>query len=231
MPGPAAHRPPARGPAAGLDADAVVDAALELLHEQGLDAVSMRRVAARLGVSPIPLYSRVGNKEALLDAIADRMLRDLVPDGWGDAPWTECVVLWARSLRERLRSVPDGRLVLRTRRWAFVDASRPLVQALRAAGFPEDEAVRTCRLVMWATTGFVAVEAGSVDGDRERSGEAEPRPSRGPAVLPGADPSSVDQADADALFDQHLRYLVDGLAADHAARGTDPHRPPDREVP
>ena len=35
----------------------------------GAIAVSMRRVAARLGVSPIPLYSRVGNKDALLDAV------------------------------------------------------------------------------------------------------------------------------------------------------------------
>jgi TetR/AcrR family transcriptional regulator, tetracycline repressor protein len=198
--------------AAELDADAIIEAAVALLHEEGLDAVSMRRVANRLGVSPIPLYSRVGNKDALLDAVGEHLLRDLIPGDLAAAPWTECVAIWARALRDRLRAIPDSRVVLRTRRWAYVDASRPLVEALRAAGFDHDEAVRTCRLVMWAVTGFVVVETGSV----ERT-----RPSRARSVaLPGGDPGGVDRADADALFEQHLRYLVDGLAADRARRST-----------
>ena len=50
-----------------LEADEIVTAAVEIFQESGLDAVSMRSVAARLGVSPMPLYSRVGNKDALLD--------------------------------------------------------------------------------------------------------------------------------------------------------------------
>ena len=207
---------PTRPAVADLDADAVVEAALALLHEDGLDGVSMRRVAARLGVSPIPLYSRVGNKDDLLDAVGERILRDLLPGGVADAPWTDAVAAWARALRARLHAVPDSRLVLRTRRAAWVDASRPLVEALAAAGFERDEAVRTCRLVMWAVTGFVVVEAGSLEREGERG-----RPSRTRrAGTPGGDPSGVDRADADALFEQHLRYLVDGLAADRAAGAT-----------
>ena len=62
-----------------LEADEIVTAAVEIFQESGLDAVSMRSVAARLGVSPMPLYSRVGNKDALLDAIAERLLEDLAP--------------------------------------------------------------------------------------------------------------------------------------------------------
>ena len=54
-------------------------AAVEIFEESGLDAVSMRSVSARLGVSPVPLYSRIGNKEALVDAIADRLLANLAP--------------------------------------------------------------------------------------------------------------------------------------------------------
>ena len=45
-----------------------------ILHERGLDAVSMRSVAGRLGVTPPPVYARVGNKDALLDAIAGHFL-------------------------------------------------------------------------------------------------------------------------------------------------------------
>jgi TetR/AcrR family tetracycline transcriptional repressor len=213
---------PTRQPVADLDADAVVDAALALLLDEGLDAVSMRRVAARLGVSPVPLYSRVGGKDDLLDAVAERILRDLLPGEVAAAPWTEAVAVWARALRERLRTVPDSRIVLRTRRAAYVEASRPLVDALRAAGFAADDAVRTCRLVMWATTGFVVVEAGSLE--RERPARAR----RVRRRAPGGDPEGVDRADADALFEQHLRYLVDGLAADHAVaaagRGVRPRR-------
>jgi AcrR family transcriptional regulator len=197
----------------------VVRAAVELLHEEGLEAVSMRRVAARLGVSPVPLYSRVGNKDDLLDAVADQLLADLVPGRLGDAPWTACVETWARALHDRLRAVPDSRIVLRTRRWAFVEASRPLVDALRAAGFGEPEAVRACRLVMWSVIGFVTVESASL---AERRGGH--RSSRSP--VPGGDPTGVDQADADALFDQHLRYLIAGLATDHVADPATDHTTP-----
>jgi hypothetical protein len=109
--------------------------------------------------------------------------------------------------------VPDSRLVLRTRRWAFVEASRPLVDALRAGGFTEPEAVRACRLVMWSVIGFVTVESASV---------AERRGGRRAPSVPGGDPSGVDQADADSLFEQQLRYLIAGLRADHA--GLQPSR-------
>ena len=62
-----------------LHADEIVDAAVEIFHEGGLDAVSMRSVSTRLGVSPVPLYSRIGNRDALVEAIADRLLADLAP--------------------------------------------------------------------------------------------------------------------------------------------------------
>ena len=62
-----------------LDADEIITAAVEIFRESGLDAVSMRSVATRLGVSPVPLYSRIGNKDALVDAIADRLFANLSP--------------------------------------------------------------------------------------------------------------------------------------------------------
>ena len=45
-----------------LHADEIVDAAVEIFQDGGLDAVSMRSVSARLGVSPVPLYSRVDGR-------------------------------------------------------------------------------------------------------------------------------------------------------------------------
>jgi TetR/AcrR family transcriptional regulator, tetracycline repressor protein len=82
-----------------LEADEIVDAAIVILRERGLDAVSMRNVADRLGVSTMPLYSRVGNKEALIDAVADQLLADLAPAAGADEPWPAYAERWCRELR------------------------------------------------------------------------------------------------------------------------------------
>ena len=100
----AGARPVSPGPGRtelDLDADEIVTAAVAIFEESGLDAVSMRSVSARLGVSPVPLYSRVGNKDALVDAIADRLLADLAPPPEVGEPWGEYAARWARSLPRR----------------------------------------------------------------------------------------------------------------------------------
>ena len=183
-----------------LDAEEIITAAVEIFRESGLDAVSMRRVSSRLGVSPVPLYSRVGNKQALVEAIADRLLRDVAPaldDGEG---WADYTVRWARALRGRLRLARDSRLIVTPDRAAYVEASRPLIEVMRRDGMPADAAVQACRLVMWATVGFGAVE----------SGVEPPTRRRGP-TRPGGDPGGVDAEEVDALFDLHVRYLIEGI--------------------
>ena len=186
-----------------LDADEIVSAAVAIFEESGLDAVSMRSVSSRLGVSPVPLYSRVGNKDALLDAIADRMLGDLAPPLDDGEAWSDYAVRWSRALRTGVRRARDSRLILWPGRDAYVEASRPLLEALRRDGFAADAAVQACRLLTWATVGFGAVESGVEPPGRRR------RRSR-----PGGDPAGVEPAEADALFDLHIRYVVQGIAGD-----------------
>jgi TetR/AcrR family tetracycline transcriptional repressor len=198
----------ARSPDFDLDPDQIVSAAVEIFRESGLDAVSMRSVSTRLGVSPVPLYSRIGNKEALVDAIADRLLADLAPPADDGEPWEEYAARWSRQLRARLRQARDSRLILSPGRDAYVAASRPLVEAMRRDGLALDAAVQACRLLMWATVGFGAVECG-----------AEPPPRRRTRSRPGGDPGGVDAAEIDALFDLHIRYLIEGVAS--APRGTE----------
>jgi TetR/AcrR family transcriptional regulator, tetracycline repressor protein len=193
-----------------LDAEEIVTAAVEIFEESGLDAVSMRSVSARLGVSPVPLYSRIGNKSALVDAIADRLLVDLAPPNAVGEPWDRYAVRWARELRTRLRKARDSRLILSTRREAYVEASRPLVEAMRADGMAADVAVQACRLLMWATVGFGAVESG-----------AQPPPKGRRRARPGSDPAGVDGAEIDTLFDLQIRYIVDGIGSAARAEGMD----------
>jgi AcrR family transcriptional regulator len=186
-----------------LDAEEILTAAVEILEESGLDAVSMRSVSSRLGVSPVPLYSRIGNKEALLDALADRLLADLAPPSDQGEPWDEYGLRWARELRTRLRRARDSRLILRLGRDAYVEASRPLVETMRRDGFPADAAVQACRLLTWATVGFGTVEGRVAPPGRKRR--------RG---RPGGDPGGVDAVEADTLFDLHIRYVIEGIARD-----------------
>jgi AcrR family transcriptional regulator len=84
----AAATPPAPAKAP-LTRDAIVAAALELLDADGLDGVSMRRVAQKLGTGPASLYQHVGNKDELLELVLDRVCADVEvpapgagPDGW-----------------------------------------------------------------------------------------------------------------------------------------------------
>jgi AcrR family transcriptional regulator len=125
---------------ASLDLEAVVDAAVSLADDAGLGAVSIRRVAARLEVTPMALYRYVESKEDLLDAMAERMYESLtLPDA--DAEWWHGLAELARSTR---------RVVL-ARPWAAPLFARPLAGpharavdealqgALRNAGFSEAE--------------------------------------------------------------------------------------------
>ena len=183
-----------------LDADEIVSAAVDIFRESGLDAVSMRSVSGRLGVSPVPLYSRIGNKQALVEAIADRLLGDVAPPVDEGEDWAEYAVRWARALRARLRLARDSRLIVTPHRTAYVEASRPLIEVMRRDGMAADASVQACRLVMWATVGFGAVESGARPPGRRR------RPTR-----PGGDPGGVEQGEVDALFDLQIRYLIQGI--------------------
>jgi AcrR family transcriptional regulator len=193
-----------------LEADEIVTAAVEIFRESGLEAVSMRSVSSRLGVSPVPLYSRVGNKESLVEAIADRVLGNPAPPVREGEDWAAYAVRWARALRNRLRLTRDSRLMVPPDRAGYVEASRPLVEVMRYAGMTDDAAVQACRLVMWATVGFATVESGASQRESPKGRKR---------VRAGGDPAGVDRREVDALFDMHIRYLIDGIRSDQTGRG------------
>jgi TetR/AcrR family tetracycline transcriptional repressor len=188
-----------------LEADDIVDAAIVICRERGLDAVSMRSVAERLSVSPMPLYTRVGNKAALIDAVADQLLADLAPPPAAEEAWLSYAERWCRELRGRLKLAPDSRLYLGAARDAYVEASRPLLAAMREGGLSADVAVQACRLLMWATVGFVAMEQGSsLHAPGARRGR-----------LSGSNPAGVTPEEADELFEIQIGFITAGVARLH----------------
>jgi AcrR family transcriptional regulator len=90
------RRQPTRGPKPGLSVERVVEAAIELADAEGLGALSMRRVAERLGVGTMSLYTYVPAKAELLDVMLDTVLAEVArPDGAGG--WRAGLELRARE--------------------------------------------------------------------------------------------------------------------------------------
>lgn len=192
-----------------LSAEQIVRAAVEILREGGLDSVSMRSVANRLGVTPPPLYARIGNKDALLDAVADHFLADVAPEVEPGELWPDYARRWTHQMRQQLSEAADSRLFLQVRRSAYLEASRTLLKCMRSDGMSTDNAVRACRLLTWATVGFVAM-------DRSSSSTPTSRRRDRPA---GSDPAGVTQEEIDELFTAHIDYLIDGIRRDEVGQG------------
>jgi AcrR family transcriptional regulator len=67
-----------------VTAEVVVDAALAVIDEEGLDALTMRRLAHDLGVEPVTIYRQLPNKDAILAGVAEKLWREMAPPGAGD---------------------------------------------------------------------------------------------------------------------------------------------------
>jgi AcrR family transcriptional regulator len=91
---------PSRGPKPGLSVAAIVGAAIEIADAEGLEALSMRKVAERLGKSPMSLYTYVPGKPELLDVMLDTVLGESpktysLERGWRAAVEEACHDAWA----------------------------------------------------------------------------------------------------------------------------------------
>lgn len=75
---------PARGPRHGLDVDRIVRTAIEVADAEGVQALSMRRVAQELGVGTMSLYTYIPGKAELLDAMADLVATETTSPPTGD---------------------------------------------------------------------------------------------------------------------------------------------------
>jgi AcrR family transcriptional regulator len=83
-----------------LSREAIVDAAIEVLDAEGLDAVTMRRVADALGTGPASLYAHVADKDEMVAAVLDRVISEVtIPDPIDPARWQEQLKEMARSAR------------------------------------------------------------------------------------------------------------------------------------
>ena len=220
--------PPDRGQRRRRDPitrSAIVGKALELLDRDGLDALSMRRIADELGTGAASLYWHVGSKDALLDLVLDEVIGELPvpdpePERWADqlkeiGHGMRAVILRHRDIvRLSVGRIPMGPNAL--------EFSERILAVLRAGGVPDDLAVLGHHLLFSIVNGFTLDESGELD-----STESHPRGDEAGAMvrdyitaLP-ADrfPNMVAVADHYAITDNDRRFAllidlyVDGLAA------------------
>jgi TetR/AcrR family transcriptional regulator, tetracycline repressor protein len=169
-----------------IDRDLVIRTALRLLDENGLEHLSLRRLAGELQVKAPALYWYFESKRALMDHMADAVLAPAMPelDGPADpADWPAWLDHTASVLRARLLAHPDGaQLAL------GVDLSRApalrrfverTIEVLDGAGFGLADASRAAATFIWFVVGRTVEEQSLPDQLRGRSEAAAPG---GPAL-------------------------------------------------
>jgi AcrR family transcriptional regulator len=143
----------------GLERAQVVDTAVRLMDSHGVDWLSMRRLAAALGVSATALYWHVGSKEGLWSAALETVMDSVVVEDDPALSWQDRVRRFLHAVRSQLLAHPSAlELSLRVGP-PVVGRWRALTEdAMRAAGFDAHAAVDYGRIVTWQAVSYVRVE-------------------------------------------------------------------------
>ena len=145
-----------------LTRERVVEAALEIMDDEGLDAVSMRRVAREVGVEAMSLYNHVRDKDDLLVAIQQRIFSEFSFDTVEGDPFGNGARV-AHAWRDLMRVHPALIEILAEKHQApiSVEALRPMEKALevlRSMGVPDPEVMQVFHAFGGYIQGFVMME-------------------------------------------------------------------------
>ncbi|HSR84648.1 MAG TPA: TetR/AcrR family transcriptional regulator C-terminal domain-containing protein [Streptosporangiaceae bacterium] len=196
----------------------IIDAAISMIERDGVDAISMDRLATELGCGMVSLYHNVPSKSALLDSVADAVLSDIEIPLAGAAGWQEQIRAQARAFRRVARAHPRCAMVVASRPASSAGVIRIVEQAVGTlcdAGFGGQDAVRIVRALAALSIGLILGESGIAPGLADAA-DAEPRrlrlrPSEFPHLTALA--AEVRAHDPDADFECSLDMLVRGIAA------------------
>lgn len=214
----------ARVPRRNLSQARIVSAALALLDEVGMDELTMRRLAEKLGVKAASLYRHVRDKDELLVLLADEISGE-IPLVRESGPWRRQLAEMARNVRRGLLRHRDAARVLAAtppfgpRRLRHVES---VLRVLRGSGMSAGDAARAAYHCNNFVTEFVADEirtttalVGKPHRSRKAAFEAVHKHFKSlpqdqyPTLVELADELSDD--DADALFEFGLEVWVRGL--------------------
>jgi AcrR family transcriptional regulator len=211
-----------------LTRDAVAERALALADKSGLDALTIRKLATELGVTPMALYWHFRGKEELLEGIAERVWEEVDLTVDRAAPWTEQMRTLLESFLRVLRAHPAAPALL-LHAHAALNATELTLDILRSGGFSPEDASMAARSTLWTGITLVLSEPGIELIDNTERAELQRKkqvqfatqpPARYPRLVECAIPmTACDDPE------EHYRFGVDlfigGLAAIAAARVKD----------
>ena len=220
---------PAKSP---LSEEAILDVALRIVREEGVDAVTMRRLATELDTGPASLYVYFSGRDALLNAMLDRVAAMVPLEEPDPARWREQVHRLLTGMLKAMEAHPGIATVAvanpPTGEPALMEGAENLLGLLRAGGVRDQDAAWACDILPLITTSL-AVET-AVYQQRGADGLTEEEmierltqafSSLDPARFPNlaALASVMTTGDGDQRFHFAVDVFLDGLAA-RAARAT-----------
>ena len=218
-----AHPAPSR-PA--LTRDAILDRALAVADAEGIEAVGVRRLARELDVTPMALYWHFDGKDALLHALADRLLGRLDLSLDERTEWPEQLRAFVVSLSAVLRAHPSAAVLIGSLPTVASEnalrATEVALDILRRAGFSPEEAAHITTQIVRTTTAMVIADldevpaAGEPAGDKEAFLRALP-PERFPRVIEAAGPLSAPE-DPESFYELVIELVLAGIEAAAARR-------------
>jgi AcrR family transcriptional regulator len=160
----------AQGESSPLSRDAVLDRALDVINREGVERLTLRRLAEALGVSPMAIYRHVANKADLLDGVLDLLMREANVTAHDEADWLDW--LCETFLRMRVTLLAQrGALALIMSRASLgpqaLGVMEEVLAKLAGRGIAPREAARVFHHLMIYTLGSVAMLGPILQQDRE----------------------------------------------------------------
>ena len=200
-----------------LTREQVAAAALELADAEGLDALSMRVLAERMGVGTMTLYGYFASKDELLDAVVDSAVSERDPFVLEGSPRGQLrgVAMAAHRSLHRHPSLVELRVrrpVLRPESLRFAEA---VLSILLKAGLDRREAARAFRLLFTYTFGYAALSPSEVTEEHRAAARAalSELPADQYPSLSGAVEEASDAMGGEEAFAYGLDRILDGLEA------------------
>jgi AcrR family transcriptional regulator len=225
---------PDEGDRARLTKAAVAGRALALADRDGPEALTIRKLATDLGVTPMALYWHFRSKEELLEGVSDRIWAEVdIAVDWS-VPWLEQLRGMFTSLLSALRRHPAGtELLLRAEKLHSenaINAMEAALEVLRRAGFSPEDASAISRAALWTALMLVMSEPGIKIPDPVERAEAMRKQQVQLATLPQARyPRVVECAlpitacsDPDEHYAFGVEMFIAGVTAIAATRAQPP---------
>ena len=189
-----------------IDKDQIVSEALKLLDERGLDGLTTRALAHRLGVKQPALYWHFKDRRALLDAMNDAVEAQIhrPPPPFPGTDWQDYVFQMGLAFRGALMSHRDGARVHAGTRANRSELDQQM-RVLADAGLPIALAIQLLVSVGRLVVGWVLEE--------QAEASAPPGPQNDPDSIAGQAIRTFFDMGDEAAFKESLRFLIAGAAA------------------